>query len=309
MIPLLATGQVKPHYLDHFLGQNAVVVGDKIYLIGGSEGVYTQFIGISNATYVYDPATDSWSTMSPIPVPVAYYASAVINNKIYIIGGGTENTGLNNATNIVQIFNPSTNEWTESAPILTGVFAAGSCTTTGLSAPERIYVVAGSLAYDWGGSATYSTAETETSLNQVYDPAAGTWSSAAPLPYKNSYFSLVNVEDTLYAVGGFDSNDVGIVTVEKYIPAGYIAASISPTPTAPEFSTLILPLVLVTISAIAATKLRQIKSRKRERRNAAETIKLKGPIKQFFIANSIDMRFSVPFLYFRHCRFGVILTD
>ena len=231
------------------------MVGNKIYVIGGSEGVYTEFIGISNATYVYDPAADSWSTMAPIPVPVAYYASAVINNKIYIIGGGTGNTGLNNATNLVQIFDPSTNQWTESTPIPTGVFAAGSCTTTGLLAPERIYVVAGSLTYDWGGSATYSTAETETSLNQVYNPAAGNWSSAAPLPYNNSYFSLLNVDDALYAVGGFDSNDFNIVTVEKYIPAGYTAASTSPTPTVPEFSTLGLPLLLVTVSAIATTKL------------------------------------------------------
>lgn len=56
---------------------------NKIYMIGGkySSG------WIDNTNEAYDPTTDTWTIRTPIPTPVGFYASAVFNNRIYVIGG------------------------------------------------------------------------------------------------------------------------------------------------------------------------------------------------------------------------------
>lgn len=65
---------------------NANVVDGKIYVTSGQ----IPALGIVHAlgaTEVYDPEKDSWSELEHIPKPVVGYASAVLDNKIYIIGG------------------------------------------------------------------------------------------------------------------------------------------------------------------------------------------------------------------------------
>ncbi|MCJ7761982.1 hypothetical protein MUP38_00835, partial [Candidatus Bathyarchaeota archaeon] len=140
-------------------GHRANVVGDKIYLISGAQYAPLGIFAFSDANYVYDPTTDSWSKMAPIPTPVSSYASAVLDNKIYIIGGrtATDVSYVANTTDMVQIFDPKTNQWTTGPSIPTGVYAAGACSTSGLAAPKRIYVVGG-----W-----------KTNLTQVYDSETG----------------------------------------------------------------------------------------------------------------------------------------
>jgi len=227
--------------------QKACVLNGKIYLIGGG---YPGFgFNPSNENSVYDPETDSWSEMAPIPVPVMGYASVVLDGKIYIIGGGTATATLIDATNIVQIFDPETNHWTNGTPIPTGVHLAGACVASGLSAPKRIYVVGGTLRYgDWWLSID-ATAASGTNLNQVYDSETGKWSSAAPISKNRWDFSLVNINDVLYAVGGVNSSVQSkemmpekeaiaatmAQAVEKYIPLGYETQSPSPSPSPSPF--------------------------------------------------------------------------
>jgi N-acetylneuraminic acid mutarotase len=242
-----------------FFGYQAVAVDGKIYQIGGAT-IGQAYGYLYDETYVYDTATDYWSTMTPIPVAVFGYAAAAINDKIYIIGGGTDQNA-DSATTLVQIFDPSTNKWTNGPSIPSGVIDAGSCTTTGLLAPQRIYIIGGSTAYDWGWLSANSYAVTKTNLNQVYDPATETWSSASPLPYANVGPSFVNVGDTLYMVGGTPGNGIARVTVEKYTPAGYSPPTPSPTtqPTAtptsintsPPTNSTLIPVAIVAVLVLA----------------------------------------------------------
>jgi hypothetical protein len=232
--------------------QKANVVRDKIYVMGGA--IFPQgIIKTSASNYVYDPATDSWSTMAPVPTPVEGYASAVLDDKIYIIGGGTTTGFPIDASKTVQIFDPESNQWSNGTSIPTGVSCAGACTTSGLFAPERIYVVGGTTRVSGGWLSIDPEAESKTDLTQVYDPATGEWSLAAPMPDKRWFVSLLNVDDLLYAVGGQNGSDDGIYVTErsnmtevmqrfastkvqatvKYIPIGYNETpAASPTPTA-----------------------------------------------------------------------------
>jgi N-acetylneuraminic acid mutarotase len=211
-------------------GLQANVVDNKIYVIGGQVPSPLGIINPSNATDVYDPATDSWSKMASIPTAVIGYASAVLNNKIYIIGGGTATAMVRNATNQVQIFDPKTNQWTNGTPIPIGVCYARACATTGVLAPKRIYVIGGTLKYNY-----QHTSPPATDMNQVYNPEAGNWSVASSMPTPRCSSTLVNVNDELYIIGGYDSSIV-VSANEKYTPADFI----------PEFpSWVLLPLLLV----------------------------------------------------------------
>jgi len=67
-----------------------VFAPQRIYVIGGMTGFA---VGL-NQNYVYDPASNSWTTAAPLPVAAFSPAVAVVNDVLYVIGGGQGITGL-----------------------------------------------------------------------------------------------------------------------------------------------------------------------------------------------------------------------
>ena len=198
----------------------ANVVDGKIYVIGGQIPSPLGVVNPSSANDVYDPATDSWSKMAPIPTPVMGYASAVLDNKIYIIGGGNTSGPDYSPINQVQIFDPKTNQWTNGTPIPIGVVYTRACVTTGLLAPKRIYVIGGTTNYYFREG--YS-ARASINLNQVYDPETDAWTNATFMPTPRYSLGVAVVDDEIYAIGGYNSEDEFAVSAnEKYTPIGYI---------------------------------------------------------------------------------------
>jgi N-acetylneuraminic acid mutarotase len=62
------------------------LVNNKIYAMGGSQSDYGT--GQSLATLeVYDPVTNTWETRPNMPFNIAWFAGAVVNDLIYVIGG------------------------------------------------------------------------------------------------------------------------------------------------------------------------------------------------------------------------------
>jgi len=212
----------------------ANVVDGKIYVMGGQLPSALGIISPSSSNAVYDPETDSWSQVAPIPIPVMGHASAVLDDKIYIISGGTNVFGTTFVPiSQVQIFDPKTNQWTNGTSIPTGVAYAGACVTTGLSAPKRIYVIGGTQNLHF----RYVFAN-PIDLNQIYDPETDTWTTGTPMPTPRGKIGIAVINDEIYAIGGQISNDWGevISANEKYTPADFI----------PEFpSWVLLPLLLV----------------------------------------------------------------
>lgn len=229
----------------------ANVVGDKIYVIGG---VTDDWGPISSATEIYDPTTDTWTTGASIPTAVAYYASAVVNDKIYVISG---------TANLNQIYDPATNTWTSGAPIPTSVQLAAAGATTGVIAPQLIYVIGGVTSGGDGG----------VTLNQVYDPINDIWElgPSASMPTPRLGLSIAVVNDTLYALGGSTSQMAGplssLAVNQCYIPIGYVTVatpspsqiasspspnpSQSPTATAPNQKITPFPTTIVAVVSVA----------------------------------------------------------
>jgi N-acetylneuraminic acid mutarotase len=55
----------------------------------------------------YDPETDTWSSIPDMSMNMADMATAVIDHKIFVIGGRDNYEG----TNRVEYFNDEENEW------------------------------------------------------------------------------------------------------------------------------------------------------------------------------------------------------
>jgi N-acetylneuraminic acid mutarotase len=210
----------------------ANVVDEKIYLIEGRKywGVFPFYQNV-DVNEVYDPSNNSWSTKTPIPTSTFGYASAVADNKIYVMGGPNPDGSLN------QIYDPETDTWTSGTPALAVAFwfsAAGA--TTGVLSPKRIYVLGG---VDEDADAL--------SQNYVYDHAEDVWTTGTTMLTPRWALGVAVVNDELYAIGGYDGN-THLAVNEKYTPLGYI----------PEFpSWFVLPLFLF-VSLVAVIVRRRV---------------------------------------------------
>jgi N-acetylneuraminic acid mutarotase len=244
----------------------ANVVDGKIYLIGGATlggaNFYTHAVALNE---VYDPATDSWSNMEPMPTAVKHYASAVLDDKIYIMGGQIGDYPIPNGTlNLVQVFDPKTNQWSLPARMPINVKYAAGVATTGEYAPKRIYVFGGDTnneAYQ-NASRYYMYDVDPTDATQVYDPLTDSWSFAASMFSARYNLVAANVNDTLYAIGGeiLDNLDYPETTYanDKYTPIGYIPEFPSWTP---------LLITLIAVMAVAVVYRRSLKKQNQRRRS------------------------------------------
>jgi hypothetical protein len=200
----------------------ANVVDGKIYVIGGRLPAPLGVVSVTDSNDVYDPETDSWSKMEPIPIPVMGYASAVLDDKIYVIGGGVANEPEYVPVTYVQIFDPKTDQWTNGTQLPEGVCYARACATTGAYAPKRLYVIGGNSNYYFRNN--FYTA---TNLTQIYNPETEAWTVGAYMPTTRSKLGVAVVKDEIYAIGGHNSIDWSTVVYanEKYTPVAYTEAS------------------------------------------------------------------------------------
>lgn len=214
----------------------ANVVGGKIYVISGGQWHGFGAFSATQTNYVYDPSNDSWSQKAAIPTPVAFYGSAVLDDRIYIMGGQSQYTYPSSYTyvNLVQIYDPKTDSWVQGTPLPSLLTSPAACSTTGAMVEKRIYVAGGINCSDPSHPTLNSTL--------VYDGTTGSWSTDASMPTARWGLSLVNVNDTLYALGGEDGTN-WLTTNERYTPANYGTEDTPPppTPTSPASTTLPTP--------------------------------------------------------------------
>ena len=209
-------------------GMRANVVNGKIYLVGGDDPDVSIDWGASTHNEVYDPETDSWSTKTPVPHPTTRYASAVFDDKIYVIGGyigrGSARDGAEGLHfDLNQVYDTETDSWSYGAPLTEGYGSVAGAVTTGLNAPMRIYVI-GEMRLNFGDDTDYFV--------RVYDPVGDNWVSGANIPTDRANFGVAVLDDMLYVIGGgtayLNGFNIGdpitlkkYATNERYTPIGY----------------------------------------------------------------------------------------
>lgn len=112
------------------------VIDGKLYVTGGRAPGHEGDDGSNVAsTEVYDPATDAWSPLADLPTPRSGGASAVLDGKLYVIGGGLPGNTVYKA---VHRFDPAGGAWEQIADMPTDLTGHRA-----IAVGPDIYVVGG----------------------------------------------------------------------------------------------------------------------------------------------------------------------
>ncbi len=189
-------------------GLGGAFVGGKFFAISGFA---TARLGI------YDVTNNTWSDGAPLPPDTGFnlrqYAGvAVLNGKIYLVGGDTGGSG-DRAT--LLRYDPALNTWTTLAPMPLGArYALGAAALNG-----KIYAVGG------------TTVAGATALNRVeeYDPSGNTWTTKASMPTAHLGALVGAIGGKLYVAGGSDTSGPTTAT-HAYDPIVNTWATNAPMP-------------------------------------------------------------------------------
>ena len=154
-----------------YAGDGLVNLNGKIYFIGG---YHTTPVKTFER---YDPNSDEWETLPDLQDAREGLASAVLDGKIYAIGGA----GLSS----VEIFDPTTNQWSYGPSLPEALDRACALSVNG-----KIILTGGRL----GG----------VDLQDVYefDPSRATWETLSPLSYPRSAHRMVFSKGRIWVLGG-----------------------------------------------------------------------------------------------------------
>jgi N-acetylneuraminic acid mutarotase len=199
----------------------AAAANGKIYVLGGSLSLNRDWSLTRNEEY--DPAIDKWRSCAPLPSGASHMAAAVLDGKIYAIGGFV---GQDHKGSIDRVFeyDPASDAWRALAPLSTPRGSVSAAVLDG-----KIHVIGGRVTTadgDWHSNGVVAT-------HEVYDPATGKWTEAAPLPKARDHMVVAAIDGKIHAIGGrFAGNDDMIDWHDVYDPATKSWTSAPPLPTA-----------------------------------------------------------------------------
>jgi N-acetylneuraminic acid mutarotase len=209
-----------------------VTMGDKLLVVGGEVG------DVKAATLLqeYDPATGKWRDLAPMPAGASHPGAAIMDGKLYVAGGFTMNVHLNPVDRFF-VYDTKTNHWQALPPLAAplgsvGVAAvAGKIHVIGGRGPDQI-VVSTHQVFDpatdtWsmaaplpvprdhfgigvldgrihvvGGRGSGTGFGVNTAEHDVFDPATGKWTMAAPEPTARSGGAAAIYRGMFFAIGG-----------------------------------------------------------------------------------------------------------
>lgn len=148
---------------------------------------------------VQTSADGAWEGLAPMPTPCQLPSAAVVDSKVYLIGGYKPGAGT---VSSVQMYDPATNTWTLRASMISARYGTGAAALN-----NKIYVFGGT-----GGGGVLNTTE-------VYDPATDTWALKAPMPTARAVPGCTTVGDRIYCLGGVVASSVHTAVNEEYNPA------------------------------------------------------------------------------------------
>jgi N-acetylneuraminic acid mutarotase len=179
----------------------AQAIGGKIYVTGGAP---TEDVPPYGELDIYDPATDSWTTGTPLPTAREHLASCAIGGKFIVVGGWIG--PANHASHAAERYDPATDTWTPLPDLPT---ARGGLEAIDLNG--SCHVIGGE---DWDLPFPGTL-----HAHEAYDPSAGAWSTFAPMPTARHGFGLAQEDGALYAIGGGPTQGNSYTdVVEMYSP-------------------------------------------------------------------------------------------
>ncbi|MGA7731322.1 MAG: hypothetical protein WCD37_08620 [Chloroflexia bacterium] len=170
----------------------AGVIGNAVYIPGGFGGQPSM---TRNLLQAYYPLEDRVETITSDPMPAPRFGAgvAVLEGKLYVIGGSDDSLQAMNTVFEYDPTRPAGSRWQTKNPMPTARVYLGAAALNGL-----IYAVGGVP----GGFADLATVER-------YDPDTGSWTTAQPMSTGRGGLAVVGVDTGtpgcggyLYAIGG-----------------------------------------------------------------------------------------------------------
>ena len=177
----------------------ATLRGD-VYVSGGWNGDATQLARVD----AYDPIGRAWRIVPGLGIARSQHSLVAALGRLWAVAGWSAERGL---VAEIESWGPGETAWR---------------TVTRLPTPRREPGVAllGSRIIVAGGFDGASDADLDgySGVVEAYDLTSGTWTNLAPMPTPRRGLALVNVDDALYALGGYNAFDGFLGVVERYDP-------------------------------------------------------------------------------------------
>lgn len=153
-----------------------------VYVTGGCNAD-----GTLDSAECYDPTTNSWRFIAPLPKPIKQHCSAAVLGRLYCIGGESNDQTLDT----VHCYNPRQDSWDTVASMI----LPRSCAGVGVLNRE-IYVIGGNVAKD--------DRDPENMLKsvEIYNPDENEWHFGPELPEGRMSYQVVSNNGTLFIFGG-----------------------------------------------------------------------------------------------------------
>lgn len=174
-----------------------------ILVIGGSkrEQAADSWGRAAESTYEsiekYDTFTGEWSEVAPISIGRILPGVALLDGKVYVVGGELESCIIANC----ECYDPRDNVWTSIACMEEPRCEFGLC-----ALDNSLYAFGGWVGEDIGGSI------------EIYDPITNTWTLEGELPEPRFSMGVVAFEGLIYIVGGCTHNSRHRQDVMSYNP-------------------------------------------------------------------------------------------
>ena len=136
--------------------------------------------------HVYDQAADRWLAAAPLPRGANHVGVAVLDGKLYAVGGFVEQNRTPHAE--CAVFEPGADAWRPIAPLPQ---PTGAVACVGLGG--RLHAIGGGDA---------SPARRSVDWHWSYDPVGNRWERRAPLPTGRDHTGTLAVGGRIHVVGG-----------------------------------------------------------------------------------------------------------
>jgi N-acetylneuraminic acid mutarotase len=170
----------------------ALLPDGRVLAVGGYDNATT--LAVSSCE-IYDPATGAWSPTGSIAQTRVYGAAATLSSgQVLLAGGYTWDPATYETTSVLscELYTPATGAWAS-----TGALAVPRSGFTMTALADGKVLVAG------GGNETATAESPFLSSCELYDPATGAWSGAAPLlAGRSNHAATVLLDGKVLVTGG-----------------------------------------------------------------------------------------------------------
>lgn len=208
------------------IAPQTAVFSNEIYVFGGYDRKGRRGASrYKKKVEMYDTGTGTWVKKRDMPILRDGFTTAVVDGKIYLIGGRVHDKKRNEnvVTGLVEAYDPLTNRWEKRADMPTERGLTDAVVVDG-----KIYVLGG---YTW--RMVPGLLERFVKTIEEYNPKTDKWRRLPEMPMFKGWFETVAVDNEIYTIGGIrlenGLKDIG--NVDVYHPTSNTWRKVEPMTT------------------------------------------------------------------------------